>query len=50
MPEGEPVTAALRPLFFSHAKVMAKGTLTTDQYQQYLEAEDVRHSRDIDAR
>jgi hypothetical protein len=50
MPEGEPVTAALRPMFFSHAKVMPKGAMTADQYQQYLQSEDERNSRHIDAR
>jgi hypothetical protein len=50
MPEGSPVTAALRPLFFSHAKLMNKGTMTAEEYQLYLEAENQRHSKDIDAR
>jgi hypothetical protein len=50
MPEGAPVTAALRPLFFSHAKLMNKGTMTADEYQLYLEAENERHCRGIDAR
>ena len=50
IPEGSPVTAALRPLFFSHAKLMNKGTMTAEEYQLYLEAENQRHSKDIDAR
>jgi hypothetical protein len=50
MPEGAPVTAALRPLFFSHAKLMNKGTMTADQYQVYLDAENERLCRDIDTR
>jgi hypothetical protein len=50
MPEGAPVTAGLRPMFFSHAKMMNKGSMTAEEYQLYLEAENQRHSKDIDAR
>jgi hypothetical protein len=50
MPEGSPETAALRPLFFSHAKVLNKGSMTSEEYARYIEAENVRHSKDVDAR
>lgn len=50
MPVGEPTTAALRPMFYSHAKLMGKGTMSDEDYQVYLDAEHQRHSKGIDAR